>query len=181
MFIKHIFVCINQRDENAVRCSCGEENGAEIVARFKELIQSHKLKMKVRAQRASCFDICEQGPIMVIYPEGVFYAQIKSKDVKSICDEHLYKGRIVEKLVFDEALTPEKEVKAFDEIKFYSKQTRVALRNCGLINPDDIEEYIARDGYRGLGKVLLEMTPSEAKNELVKGMFTGFADIKLKN
>lgn len=95
---KHIFVCINQRDENAVRCSCGEENGTEIVARFKELIQSQKLKMKVRAQRASCFDICEQGPIMVIYPEGVFYGKVTPNDVEEIFTQHILNNQPVERL-----------------------------------------------------------------------------------
>lgn len=95
---KHIFVCINQRDENAVRPCCGEENGTEIVARFKELITEHKLKMKVRAQRASCFDICEKGPIMVVYPEGVFYGGVNLEDVEEIFTQHILNNEPVERL-----------------------------------------------------------------------------------
>ncbi len=95
---KHIFVCINQRDENAVRCSCGEQNGIEIVNRFKELIQSHRLKMKVRAQRASCFDLCEQGPIMVVYPEGIFYGGVTPNDVEEIFTQHILNNQPVKRL-----------------------------------------------------------------------------------
>lgn len=119
------------------------------------------IRDEIKLVNTGCVGLCEQGPFVIVYPEGIFYAHIKEKDVKLICQEHLYKGRVVENLVFDEALTETKEVKAFDEIKFYSKQTRVALRNCGLINPDDITEYIARNGYEALGKVLTTMTPED--------------------
>jgi NADH:ubiquinone oxidoreductase subunit F (NADH-binding)/(2Fe-2S) ferredoxin/NAD-dependent dihydropyrimidine dehydrogenase PreA subunit len=117
--------------------------------------------------------LCEQGPFVIVYPEGVFYAQIKPKHIKEICEEHLYKGRIVEKLVFDDALTENKEVLALDEVRFYKKQFKIAMRNCGFINPDDIEEYIAKDGYRGLGKALLDMTQKQVIDEMTESGLRG--------
>ena len=128
---------------------------------FEEHLERLGIREEIKLVNTGCIGLCEQGPFVIVYPEGVFYALIKDQDIKTIVEEHLYKGRIVEKLVFDEALTEDKEIKPFDETSFYAKQTRSALRNCGLINPDDIEEYIARDGYRALGKALLEMTSEE--------------------
>lgn len=98
---KHIFVCINQREESAIRRCCGQEHGTQIVARFKELIMEHKLKMKVRAQRASCFDICEQGPIAVVYPEGVYYGNVQLADVDEIFKSHILNNQPVERLTLN--------------------------------------------------------------------------------
>lgn len=161
----HVLICSGS--------NCISRGAKSLRDEFEEHLDRLGIREEIKLVNTGCVGLCEQGPFVIVYPEGVFYSQIKNKDIKTICDEHLYKGRIVDKLVFDEALTPEKEVKAFDEIKFYSKQTRVALRNCGLINPDDIEEYIARDGYRGLGKVLLEMTPKEVIDEMIKSGLRG--------
>jgi NADH:ubiquinone oxidoreductase subunit F (NADH-binding)/(2Fe-2S) ferredoxin len=133
---------------------------------FEEHLTRLGIRDEIKLVNTGCVGLCEQGPFVIVYPEGVFYALVKNRDIKTICEEHLFKGRIVEKLVFEETKMDNNEIRAFDEIKFYSKQTRVALRNCGLINPDDIEEYIARDGYRGLGKALLEMTPLEVIEEM---------------
>ena len=156
-------------------------SGSNCIARgarsLREEFEVHLARLGIRDEiklvNTGCVGLCEQGPFVIVYPEGVFYALIKNKDIKVICEEHLYKGRIVEKLVFDEALTENHEVRAFDEIKFYAKQTRIANRNCGLINPDDIEEYIAKDGYRGLGKALLEMTPYEVIEEMIASGLRG--------
>jgi len=152
---------------------CVSRGAKSLRAEFEEHLTRLGIREEIKLVNTGCVGLCEQGPFVIVYPEGVFYALVKNKDIKTICEEHLYKGRIVEKLVFDETLTPEKDILAFDEIKFYSKQTRVALRNCGLINPDDIEEYIARDGYRGLGKALLEMTPLEVIEEMQKSGLRG--------
>lgn len=95
---KHIFVCINQREKDAKRQSCGKAVGEEIAARFKELIKVHKLNTKVRAQRSSCLDICEQGPTMVVYPEGVFYKNIALGDVEEIFESHIINDKPVERL-----------------------------------------------------------------------------------
>ena len=161
----HVLICSGS--------NCISRGAKSLSEEFETHLGNLGIREEIKLVNTGCVGLCEQGPFVIVYPEGVFYAQVKNKDIETICNEHLYKGRIVEKLVFDEALTPDKEVKAFDEIKFYSKQTRVALRNCGLINPDDIEEYIARDGYRGLGKVLLEMSPEEVIEEMIKSGLRG--------
>ena len=95
---KHIFVCINERDSSSPRKSCGEKTGLAIAQKFKDLIQEHKLKMSVRAQRASCFDLCEHGPTIVVYPEGVFYKQISIKNVSEIFESHILNNIPVERL-----------------------------------------------------------------------------------
>ena len=97
-YTKHIFICINEREEGAPRRSCGKEHGEAIAAQFKELIQENKLRTKVRAQRSSCLDICEQGPTMVVYPEGVFYGNLQLSDVAEIFEEHILNNRPVERL-----------------------------------------------------------------------------------
>ena len=97
-YTKHIFICINEREEGAPRQSCGEAYGTKVAEKFKELIQAHKLRMKVRAQRTSCLDICEQGPTMVVYPEGVFYGNVQLSDVAEIFEEHILNNRPVERL-----------------------------------------------------------------------------------
>lgn len=98
LYETHIFVCINQRVEGAPRISCGEEKGKAIVARFKELIVEHKLKMKVRAQRASCFDWCEQGPIVTVYPEGIVYGNVSLQNVDEIFEQHILNNKPIESL-----------------------------------------------------------------------------------
>ena len=161
----HVLICSGS--------NCISRGSKSLRDEFEEHLARLKIRDEIKLVNTGCIGLCEQGPFVIVYPEGVFYSKVKAKDIKTICDEHLYKGRIVEKLVFDEALDERKEVKAFDEIKFYAKQTRVALRNCGLINPDDIEEYIARDGYRGLGKALIEMKPIEVVEEMIKSGLRG--------
>ena len=110
-----------------------------------------------------CFGLCEEGPVVIVYPEGSFYSRMSVDKVDEIVEEHLLKGRIVEKYLFKEKAQVEhaEDHKSLKDIQFYSKQKRVVLRNCGLINPEDINEYIARDGYMALGKVLTEMTPQD--------------------
>jgi len=154
----HVLICSGSM--------CISRGAKSLRTEFEEHLTRLGIRDEIKLVNTGCVGLCEQGPFVIVYPEGVFYALVKNKDIKTICEEHLYKGRIVQKLVFDETIDEDNEIKAFDEIKFYSKQTRVALRNCGLINPDDIEEYIARDGYRGLGKALLEMTPLEVIKEM---------------
>ncbi len=161
----HVLICSGS--------NCVSRGAKTLSAEFEEHLARLEIRDEIKLVNTGCVGLCEQGPFVIVYPEGVFYAQVKAKDIKTICEEHLYKGRIVEKLVFDETLTASKDIIAFDEIKFYSKQTRIALRNCGLINPDDIEEYIAKDGYRGLGKALLEMTPLEVIEEMMASGLRG--------
>jgi len=125
-------------------------------------LEVHGLSDEIKIVQTGCFGLCANGPIMIVYPEGTFYAHVKVEDVPEIVSEHLLKGRIVDRLVHHEE-TLENEVKAvpLSDTKFYKKQHRVALRNCGVINPEDIEEYIGTDGYQALGKVLTEMKPQD--------------------
>ena len=110
--------------------------------------------------RTGCFGMCEAGPVVIVYPEGAFYARMTVENVTRIVDEHLVKGRVVKELLYKEAVDEDNKVKSLDSVDFYKKQRRVALRNCGVIDPENIDEYIAFDGYKALGKVLTEMTPA---------------------
>ena len=161
----HVLICSGSM--------CISRGAKSLRDEFEEHLTRLGIRDEIKLVNTGCVGLCEQGPFVIVYPEGVFYSLVKNKDIKNICEEHLYKGRVVEKLVFDEALDENNDIKAFDEIKFYEKQTRVALRNCGLINPDDIEEYIARDGYRALGKALLEMTPLDVIQEMLDSGLRG--------
>jgi len=142
----------------------------EFVERIKEL----GLQNEVSVFMSGCFGLCEKGPVVVVYPDMTFYSHVKVEDVEEICKEHLLKGRIVARKAYTE-MTPEDEnkIKKFQEMTFYAKQERIALRNCGIINPFDINEYIARDGYMALGKVLTEMTPDEVIDFITKAGLRG--------
>ena len=130
------------------------------------------LDKEVQVVMTGCFGLCEAGPIVIVYPEGTFYSKVQVSDAVRIAEEHLLKGRIIKDLLFKEALE-EGEIKAVNEVEFYAKQTRVALRNCGNINPENIDEYIAHDGYRALGKALTEMTPEQVIEEVKKSGLRG--------
>ncbi len=127
----------------------------------KELVR-HKLDNEIKVVQTGCFGLCALGPIMIIYPEGTFYSMVTVEDVPEIVEEHLLKGRVVSRLTYKD---PAKEVEniptSLSDTTFFKKQKRIALRNCGVINPENIDEYIAMDGYTALGKVLTEMTPAE--------------------
>ncbi len=152
IFRSHVLVCRGT--------GCSSSNSAHIKERFIEKIKEVNLDNEVQVIATGCFGLCEEGPVVIIYPEGSFYARMTVDRVDEIVEEHLLKGRIVRKYLYDESAKEEK-LKALSEVDFYKKQKRVALRNCGLINPENINEYIARDGYLALGKVLTEMTPDE--------------------
>ena len=140
---------------------CTSSNSELIIERLKEEIQAHGLEKEVNVIRTGCFGLCALGPIMVVYPEGAFYSMVKPDDVPEIVEEHLLKGRIVKRLLYQETVMDDNSVKSLNETTFYGKQRRIALRNCGVINPENIDEYIAVDGYQALGKVLTEMTPQQ--------------------
>ena len=118
-------------------------------------------RRKSRSCARGAFGLCEMGPIVIVYPEGAFYSHIKPENVDEIVNEHLLKGRIVRHLLCREAVEQEGATKSLDEVDFYKKQKRVALRNCGVIDPERIDEYIAFVGYKALAKVLTEMTPQQ--------------------
>ena len=152
MFRSHILVCGGT--------GCTSSGSARIVTAFEKELATAGLDKEVKVIKTGCFGLCALGPIVVVYPEGAFYSQVKPEDIPEIVEEHLLKGRIVKRLLYSETVQ-EDTVKSLGETDFYKKQRRVALKNCGVIDPEDINEYIAYDGYMALGKVLSEMTPEE--------------------
>lgn len=139
---------------------CTSSGSVKIAKRLQEEIDKNGLTDEVMVVRTGCFGLCALGPIMIVYPEGTFYSMVKEDDIAEIVSEHLLKGRIVTRLVYDETVA-ENEIKSLKETDFYKKQHRIALRNCGVINPECIDEYIGRNGYEALGKVLKTMTPDD--------------------
>ena len=139
---------------------CTSSNSLKIVEKLKEEIAANGLEKEVNVITTGCFGLCALGPIMVVYPEGSFYSMVKIEDIPEIVEEHLLKGRIVTRLLYQETVEEDK-IKSLNKTAFYAKQKRVALRNCGVIDPEKIDDYIAQDGYAALGKVLTEMTPDE--------------------
>ena len=139
---------------------CTSSNSLQIAEKLKEELIKKGIEKEVNVITTGCFGLCALGPIMVVYPEGSFYSMVKIEDIPEIVEEHLNKGRIVTRLLYQE--TVEKDtIKSLNKTAFYEKQKRVALRNCGVIDPEKIDDYIAQDGYAALGKVLTEMTPEE--------------------
>ena len=139
---------------------CTSSHSLLIAEKLKEEIAAKGLEKEVNVITTGCFGLCALGPIMVVYPEGSFYSMVKLEDVPEIVEEHLNKGRIVTRLLYQETVEDD-TIKSLNKTAFYEKQERVALRNCGVIDPEKIDDYIANDGYAALGKVLTEMTPEE--------------------
>ena len=153
MFRSNVLVCGGT--------GCTSSHSEQIIEKLNEEIKAQGLEKEVNVIRTGCFGLCALGPIMVVYPEGAFYSRVTPEDVPEIVSEHLLKGRIVTRLLYQETVVDENTTKSLNETTFYSKQMRIALRNCGVINPELIDEYIAQDGYAALGKVLTEMTPQQ--------------------
>ena len=146
---------------------CTASNSIEIVDNLNKCIQKYHLENEVNVVKTGCFGLCQKGPIVAIYPDKVFYCHVKVEDVEEIVSEHLYKGRVVKRLELSEIDEKTKEkILDIDKINFYAKQKRIALKNCGVINPEDIQEYIAKDGYMALGKAITSMTPQEVIDEV---------------
>ncbi len=139
---------------------CTSSGCDAIIKEMEAQLAAHDLEKEFKVIKTGCFGLCALGPIMIVYPEGAFYSRVTPEDVKEIVEEHLVKGRIVKRLLYAETVE-EDNIKSLNEVDFYKKQKRIALRNCGVINPEDIDEYIGVDGYQALGKVLTEMTPQE--------------------
>ncbi len=152
---------------------CTSSNSELIIQRLKEEIKAKGLEKEVNVVRTGCFGLCALGPIMIVYPEGSFYSMVTPEDVPEIVEEHLLKGRIVKRLLYQETVVDDNTIKSLSHTPFYEKQKRVALRNCGVINPEKIDEYIAQDGYAALGKALTEMTPQEVIDEISKSGLRG--------
>ncbi len=153
MYRSHVLVCGGT--------GCTSSNSGAIIEALEKEIADKGLDKEIKVIKTGCFGLCALGPIMIVYPEGCFYSEVKVEDVPEIVEEHLLKGRIVTRLLYDETVVNEKEIKSLNETNFYKKQKRIALRNCGVIDPENIEEYIAYDGYQALAKCLTEMTPED--------------------
>ncbi len=164
MYRSHVLVCGGT--------GCTSSHSGELIDALNENIKAKGLEDEIQVVRTGCFGLCALGPIMIVYPEGCFYSEVKIEDIPEIVEEHLLKGRIVKRLLYSETVT-EEDVKPLNETNFYKKQHRVALRNCGVINPENIEEYIAYDGYRALAKALTEMTPDEVIKTVIDSGLRG--------
>jgi NADH-quinone oxidoreductase subunit F len=151
---------------------CKSAQSDKIVSNLNKYIEEAGLSENVHVALTGCFGFCEKGPVVHILPDNVFYIQVKPEDAEEIINEHLVNGNVVDRLLYEEP-TLKQKVKTQDEMSFYKKQNRIALRNCGLINPEDIKEAIAAEGYLALGKVLTEMTPDEVIQEMIKSGLRG--------
>ena len=158
MYRSHVLVC------GGTGCTSGRSK--EIFQAFETEIGNQKIENEIKVVMTGCFGLCALGPIVIIYPEGAFYSLVKVADIPEIVSEHLLKGRIVKRLLYTDTVT-EDGIKSLNDTNFYKKQLRIALGNCGIINPENIEEYIGVDGYQALAKVLTEMTPEQVV-EVVK-------------
>ena len=152
MYRSHVLICGGT--------GCTSSGSAAIEKALVSEIAKNGLTEEVQVVKTGCFGLCALGPIMIVYPEGTFYSMVKEEDIPEIVEEHLLKGRVVTRLVYQETVT-DNGIKSLQETAFYKKQNRVALRNCGVINPENIEEYIGENGYQALAKVLTEMTPQD--------------------
>lgn len=152
MYRSHVLVCGGT--------GCTSANSPAIIEALEAQIAEKGLADEVKVVQTGCHGLCALGPIMIVYPEGCFYSEVKVEDVPEIVEEHLLKGRIVKRLLYDDTVHQD-VVKSIESTDFYKKQKRVALRNCGVIDPENIDEYIAYDGYQALAKCLTEYTPEQ--------------------
>ena len=164
MYRSHVLVCGGT--------GCTSSHSAELIEALNANIKEKGLEEEIQVVRTGCFGLCALGPIMIVYPEGCFYSEVKVDDIPEIVEEHLLKGRIVKRLLYQETVSKE-DVKPLSETNFYKKQHRVALRNCGVIDPENIEEYIAYDGYQALAKALTQMTPEEVIQTVIDSGLRG--------
>ena len=144
---------------------CTSSGSKQIIEEFEAQLKNFDIDKEVKVIQTGCFGLCALGPIVIVYPEGSFYSMVQKDDVAEIVEQHLLKGKIVKRLLYQETVE-EDNIKSLNEVDFYKKQHRIALRNCGVINPEEIDEYIACDGYKALGKVLTEMTPAQVIQEV---------------
>ncbi len=169
MIRSHVLICGGT--------GCTSSGSKVLMTTFEKELEKNGLQDEVKIVQTGCFGLCALGPVVIIYPEGTFYSRVEEKDVAEIVTEHLLKGRLVERLVYkdvDESIVEEAgKTVSLNDTNFYKTQKRVALRNCGLIDPENIDEYIAMDGYAALGKVLTEMTPQDVIKEVIDSGLRG--------
>ncbi len=154
---------------------CTSSGSVAIQKKFEEQLTAQGLSEEVKIVQTGCFGLCALGPVVIVYPDGTFYSRVTEDDVTEIVSEHLLKGRPVERLVYTDTGDVEETIEnvSLNDTAFYRSQKRVALRNCGVINPEVIDEYIAMDGYQALGKVLTEMTPEDVIKEILASGLRG--------
>ena len=155
----HILVCTGT--------GCSSSNSPAIIEAFQRELAAQGMDQEAKVIRTGCFGLCAMGPIVVVYPEGAFYSRVTPEDVPEIVSEHIVKGRIVQRLLHKEG-EDKGAVTSLSETKFYKEQFRIALRNCGVINPDNIDEYIGMDGYSALGRILTEHIPPQEIIDAIK-------------
>ena len=160
LYRAHVLVCSGT--------GCTASKSPQIIEEMEREIASLGLDREVKVVQTGCFGLCAEGPIVVVYPEGVMYYRVQPADVSEIVSEHLEKGRYVRRLMTSQADLLSDQAKNIEESRFFAKQLRVALRNCGLINPESIDEYIAQDGYLALGRILSEKTPPMDVIDVIK-------------
>ena len=166
LYRAHVLVCSGT--------GCTSSKSPRIIENMEKELAAKGLAKEVKVVKTGCFGLCAEGPIMVVYPEGVMYYRVSPDDVAEIVSEHLLKGRYVQRLMTVQTAVPLDQARNVEESDFFKKQMRVALRNCGLINPELIDEYIAHDGYQALGKILTEkMAPLDVINEVKKSGLRG--------
>lgn len=165
MVRSHVLVCGGT--------GCTSSGSEQIIKTFNSEVEKQGLAEEVKVIQTGCFGLCALGPVVIVYPEGAFYSRVTADDVSEIVSEHLLKGRIVKRLLYHETIAEDNNIKSLNETPFYKKQMRRALRNCGVINPENIDEYIAMDGYRALGKALTEMTPEEVIDVMLRSGLRG--------
>ena len=168
MFRSHVLICGGT--------GCTSSGSQALFTKLESELQAKGLENEIKIVQTGCFGLCALGPIMIVYPEGTFYSRVTAEDIPEIVEEHLLKGRIVERLVYNDAADDakvEETIASLSETQFYKKQKRVALRNCGVINPEVIDEYIAMDGYFALAKVVKEMTPEDVSNTILASGLRG--------
>lgn len=152
---------------------CTSSDSVPIMRALEQELKNHGIENDIEIVRTGCFGLCELGPVVIVYPEGAFYARVEVKDVPELVEEHLLKGNVLKRLVYKESLEQDGSIKPLHGVDFFKKQKRIALRNCGMIDPEKIEEYIARDGYQSLHKVLTQMTPQEVIDTMKKSGLRG--------
>jgi NADH-quinone oxidoreductase subunit F/NADP-reducing hydrogenase subunit HndC len=164
LFRGHVLICAGT--------GCTASGALNMESLFNSEIKKHNLQDEFKVIKTGCFGLCEAGPIAVVYPEGAFYSRIQDSDIATIVEEHLLKGRIYEKKLYKGSIE-DGTIKSINDVQFYKKQQRIALKNCGVINPENIEEYIAFDGYKALGKSLLEMSREQVIDCILKSGLRG--------
>lgn len=152
---------------------CSSGKSLDMMNQMKEEVAKQGLSDKVDIHMVGCFGLCALGPIMIVYPEGAFYAKVQPEYIPKIVEEHFKNGTPVKEYLYDETVNEDGSIKSYNETDFYKKQLRIALHNSGIINPEVIEEYIARDGYQALYKVLTSMTPDQIVDEILKSGLRG--------